>query len=203
MKETTIKPALLGGLIMLGAIPASQAADLQSGADARTLALTCAGCHGTNGSSLGPAAPTISGMHPDYFIDIMAGFADGEIYSTVMGRIARGYSEEEIELMAGYFHELPYVPANQAFDAELVETGRRLHDKYCEKCHMEGGTPVEDEEYYITAGQWLPYLKNAMADFREDRRPIERKMKRKLDRMLERDGEESLDALYAFYASQQ
>jgi len=203
MKENAIKPALVGGLMILFAMPSSNAGDLLEGAGARTLAMTCAGCHGTNGSSVGPAAPTIGGMHPEYFVDIMAGFAEDEIYSTVMGRIARGYTAAEIELMAGYFHEMPFVPADQAFDADLVATGQRLHEEYCEKCHMEGGTPVEGEEYYITGGQWIPYLKNAMADFRQDRRPIERKMKRKLEEMLERDGEESLDALYAFYASQQ
>jgi sulfide dehydrogenase cytochrome subunit len=203
MKEKVFGSALLGGLIILGAIPAGYASDLVEGANARTLAMTCAGCHGMNGASVGPAAPTIGGMHPDYFVDVMKGFAEDEIYSTVMGRIARGYTDEEIELMAGYFHEMRFIPAEQDFSAELVETGRRLHDEYCEKCHMEGGIRVEDEEYYITAGQWTPYLEHAMADFRQDRRPIERKMRRKLEQMLERDGEESLNALYAFYASRQ
>jgi len=142
-------------------------------------------------------------MHPDYFFDIMQWFAEEEVYSTVMGRIARGYTEEELEKMAAYFHDLPFVPAGQEFDPALAEEGRRLHDKYCKKCHAEGGTVLEDEEYYVTAGQWIPYLQNAMADFRQDRRPIERKMEKKLTRMLDREGEESLDALYNFYASQQ
>jgi sulfide dehydrogenase cytochrome subunit len=204
MTTLSIKPAVLGGLIVFGALPAaSHAVDLLEGADARMLAMTCAGCHGIEGSSVGPAAPTITGMHADYFIDVMEGFASDEIYSTIMGRIARGYTEEEIELMAEYFHDLPFVPAKQEFDAELAEEGRRLHDKYCEKCHAEGGKPLIDEEYYITDGQWTPYLEHAMEDFLEDRRPIERKMKRKLDQMFDREGESSLEALFAFYASQQ
>ncbi len=203
MKKTTIKPALLGALVILGAIPTSQASDLLEGAKARTLAMTCAGCHGAYGASVGPAAPSIGGMHPDYFIEVMEGFSSDEIYSTVMGRIARGYTQDEIELMAGYFHELPFIPAEQELNAELVDTGQRLHDTYCEKCHGEGGKPLIDEEYYITAGQWIPYLRNTMQDFREERRPIERRMQKKLDRMLEREGESSLEALFAFYASQQ
>jgi hypothetical protein len=40
-----------------------------------------------------------------------------------------------------------------------------------------------------------------MTDFREDRRILPKKMARKLDRMLETEGEESLAALYAFYAA--
>lgn len=203
MKKSTIKTAVLGGLMILGAVPTAQAGDLLDGADARTLAMTCAGCHGTDGTSAGPALPTIGGMYPDYFIEIMEGFANDEIYSTVMGRIARGYTEDEISLMADYFHERPFVAAKQPFNAELAEQGRRLHDKYCEKCHAEGGKPLVDEEYYVTAGQWIPYLENAMQDFREERRPIERKMKQQLDRMLQREGEASIEALVAFYASQQ
>jgi len=202
MRKIHQAPALLAAILFLGPA-AGQAEELQSGADARALALTCAGCHGTDGASAGPAAPSIGGMHPDYFFDIMQWFAEEEVYSTVMGRIARGYTEEELEKMAAYFHELPFVPAEQEFDPQLAEEGERLHEKYCSKCHAEGGTVLEDEEYYVTAGQWIPYLKNAMADFRQDRRPIERKMEKKLNRMLDREGEASLDALFSFYASQQ
>lgn len=203
MKKTTLTPTLLGGLMLLGIVSTSQADDLLDGAQARTLAMNCAGCHGTHGASAGPAAPSIGGMHPDYFIEVMDGFSSDEIYSTVMGRIARGYTREEIELMAGYFYELPFIPAQQEFNRELVDTGYRLHDKYCERCHGDGGKPLLDEEYYITAGQWIPYLRNAMQDFHEERRPIERRMKKNLDQMLEREGESSLEALFAFYASQQ
>lgn len=203
MKNKRPLPALLAGLVLLGPAGFSQADDLVSGADARTLAMTCAGCHGINGASVGPASPIISAMHPDYFIEIMEGFRDEEIYSTIMGRIAKGYTDEEIELMAEYFHEQPFATAPQEFDPELAEEGEDLHRRHCKKCHAEGGRPLEDEEYYILAGQWTPYLRAAMSDFREERRPIERKMKKQLDRLLEREGEEGLEALYAFFASQQ
>jgi sulfide dehydrogenase cytochrome subunit len=163
---------------------------------------TCAGCHGTNGNSVGPASPSISAMDPLVFVDMMIAFAEDETYSTIMGRIARGYTEEEYELMGEYLHQQAYEPAKQEFDQALVDQGAKLHDRYCEKCHIEGGKPVPDEEdYYILAGQWTPYLKNAMTDFQEDRRTMPKKMRRKLERMLEEDGDESLTALYAFYAA--
>ncbi|MBK1733042.1 c-type cytochrome [Thiococcus pfennigii] len=204
MLQTRRVAQLLTGLLSLAVGGLAQADDgLVSGADGRTLAQTCAGCHGTNGASVGPAMPSIGGMDSGYFVEVMQGFRDGEIYSTVMGRIAKGYSDEELEQMADYLHDKPFVPARQAFDAELVDEGRRLQKKYCEKCHADGGVVLEDEEYYILAGQWTPYLRNAMEDFREGRRPIERKMKTQLERMLKREGEESLEALYAFFASQQ
>jgi sulfide dehydrogenase cytochrome subunit len=119
-----------------------------------------------------------------------------------MGRIARGYTEEEYELMGEYLNKQTFEPAKQEFDQALVDKGAELHDKFCEKCHINGGKPVpEEEDYYILAGQWTPYLENAMTDFREDRRILPKKMARKLDRMLETEGEESLAALYAFYAA--
>ena len=61
------------------------------------LADTCAGCHGTDGASAGPASPIIAGMNAECFVDMMEGFRDDSIYSTIMGRIAKGYTDDEIE----------------------------------------------------------------------------------------------------------
>jgi sulfide dehydrogenase cytochrome subunit len=183
------------------------------------LASMCAGCHGTNGASVGPSAPIIAKSDKGVFVETMKGYKSGEIFSTVMGRIAKGYSDEEIEQMAVFFNEQKFVPAKQSFDEGLVKTGAKLHDKYCEKCHSEGGKPVvgtkkekggkdEDEDeggedYYLMAGQWTPYLKFTMSDFREERRPMPKKMGKQLAKLIEKDGDKGLDALWAYYASQQ
>ncbi|MEY6431963.1 c-type cytochrome [Thioalkalicoccus limnaeus] len=202
MKRRT-KLALYASILLFSTLNTAQAETLLSGADARTLAMTCAGCHGTDGASVGPASPTIGGMYRGYFIEIMEGFRSGEIYSTVMGRIARGYTDDEIELMADYFMSKPFVPAQQSYDRNLVPVGARLHDRYCERCHADGGIPLEDEEYFILAGQWTPYLEYAMEDFLADRRPIERRMKQELDRLMRREGPDGLQAIFAFYGSLQ
>ena len=188
----------------IGAIALGLSSAAGAGATAEMLAGACAGCHGEGGNSVGPAAPSIAAMDPVVFVDIMEAFKSGDTYSTIMGRIAKGYSSEDFEKMASYFHAQEYQPAKQPYDKALAEAGSKLHEKYCEKCHAEGGKPLVDEEdYNILAGQWVPYLKFAMSDFREERREMEKKMARKLEEMLERDGEESLEALYAYYASQQ
>jgi sulfide dehydrogenase cytochrome subunit len=200
MAKATMTTAFVGGVLALGLSAAAPASDdLPTG---KMLVDTCAGCHGTNGNSVGPASPTISAMDPLVFVDMMKAFAEDETYSTIMGRIARGYTDEELELMGEYLHGIAYQPAKQALDQGLVDKGAKLHDRYCEKCHIEGGKPVpEEEDYYILAGQWTPYLKNAMSDFQNDRREMPKKMRRKLDSMLEAEGEDSLTALYAFYAA--
>lgn len=202
MARNSKQLAILTGALALGI---SSAVSAGGTATASMLSNTCNGCHGMNGNSVGPASPSIAQMEKVAFYDTMKAFQSDEMYSTIMGRIARGYTDEELHLMAGHFAAQKFVPAKQEFDAAAAEKGAKLHDKYCEKCHEEGGKPLEgeDAEYSLLAGQWLPYLHNAMVDFREGHREMPKKMKKKLDKMLEKEGDEGLAAISAYYASQQ
>ncbi len=217
MAKAPTKVALIAGAVALALSSVPFAADepaapkLVSGATGSMLAETCAGCHGTDGVSAGPASPTIAGMYDESFVETMKGFQDGSIYSTVMGRIAKGYSEDEIKLMATHFAAREFKPAPQEFDVALADKGAKLHDKYCEKCHSEGGKALakeededdDDEEFNILAGQWVPYLQYAMEDFRADRREMPKKMRSKVDDLIKKAGDDGLKAVFAFYASQQ
>jgi sulfide dehydrogenase cytochrome subunit len=201
MAKQSLKLALAGGALALGLSSGVHAAEIAS---AKMLVDTCAGCHGTNGNSVGPASPSIAGMDPLVFVDMMTAFQNGDTYSTIMGRIARGYTEDELIAMGEYLKEQPFVPVKQDYDEALVADGEAYHEKFCSNCHEDGGKALADvEDYIILAGQWTPYLRYAMEDFRADRRMLPKKMGRKLDQMLEEQGDASLDALYAFYASQQ
>jgi len=201
MAKQMKKLALVGGALALGL---SSLVFAEDGPTGKMLVDTCAGCHGTNGNSVGPASPSISAMDPIVFVDTMVAFTNGDTYSTIMGRIAKGYTEEEFERMGEYLHKQQYIAAKQDYDESLVEEGAKLHDKYCEKCHIEGGKPVpEEEDYYILAGQWTPYLKYAMTDFEAERRIMPKKMSRKMEEMYENQGKDAMTALYAFWASQQ
>ena len=70
---------------------------LLTGASAKMLAETCEGCHGTGGNSMGPASPSIAGMSEDYLIEALTDYQSGDTRSTIMGRIMKGYTEDEIE----------------------------------------------------------------------------------------------------------
>lgn len=203
MAYTTLKKALLGALV-LSASSAAFAADekkpVMTGASAEMLANTCAGCHGTYGASAGPASPSLGGISSEYFKETMAGFASDEIKSTIMGRIAKGYSEEEIAQMGDYFAKQKFVPAKQSFDEAKAKKGAKLHDKYCEKCHAEGGTSAEDDSG-ILAGQLVPYLKYTLADFTAGDREMSKKMKKKVNALIKKEGDAGVDALMNFYAS--
>ena len=173
-----------------------------AGPSAEALSYTCAGCHGTNGQSMGPAAPTLAGMSQPVMVETMKGFKSGDINSTIMGRIAKGYTDEQFELMGEYFAKQPFTPADQPSDAKLAAKGAKLHDKYCEKCHSDGGTvemAVEDE-VGVLSGQWKPYLEYSMTDFVAGTRPMPKKMKKKLETMHKKEGDAGIKALLEFYA---
>jgi len=184
------------------ALAAGKKKELLSGAPAEVLAATCAGCHGPNGASGGPATPTISGFNSEYFVEVMKGFASGEVPSTIMGRIAKGYTDDEIKKMADYYAKLPFVPAKQSFDAALAKKGAKLHEKYCEKCHAEGGKKPE-EDSGILAGQWMPYVSYTMHDFASGKREMTKKMKKKVKKLMAKEGEKGMQALMHYWASQQ
>ncbi len=168
---------------------------------ASMLANTCVGCHGPNGSSLGPASPTIAGMSKDNFIEIMTAYQSGERPATVMTRIAKGYTNEEIELMADFFSKQKFVRQKQKYDSGKAKLGKKLHKKYCEKCHEKGGSSAEDDAG-ILAGQWEPYLRYSMEDFTKNGRKMEKKMKKKMGALQKEYGDKGIDALINYYASQ-
>ncbi len=172
-----------------------------AGASGALLASTCEGCHGTDGNSNGPATPSIAGMSEDYLVEAMEEFRDGDTRSTIMGRIAKGYTDEEIGLMAGHYAGLTFEKAGQKAHHRTIAKGEDLHNTYCEKCHNDAGSDPSDDSG-ILSGQWVPYLKYTMADFRSGERDISRKMKKKLDQLLASEGESGLDAVISYYGSQ-
>ncbi len=191
------------GLIVFSSALSSVYADASAGTpSAIMLANTCAGCHGTRGSSVGPASPTIAGISYDYFIETMEAYQSGERPSTIMTRIAMGYNEKEIELMAGYFSKQSFVRLPQEHDGNAARRGKKLHKKYCDKCHEEGGRSAEDDAG-ILAGQWEPYLRFTMEDFTSGKRPMEKKMKKRMNKLDKAHGQAGIDDLVHFYASQQ
>jgi len=85
-------------LAFLVALPAAAEVEKR----ARSLASTCAACHGTDGKSVGGTA-VLAGMDKAEFVKQMTSFKSGQRKVTVMHQHARGYSDEEIEKMAAYF----------------------------------------------------------------------------------------------------
>ncbi len=174
---------------------------LLRGASAEMLVNACTGCHGENGISSGPSIPTIAGMSSVYLVRTLQGFKRDKIPSTVMGRIAKGYTTEEFEKMGDYFYQRIFIPAKQEADVVKAKKGEALHRKHCERCHSESGTVSEDEAGLLK-GQWKSYLSNQLMDFQNKDRKAPRKMTKRLKRIYKKYGAEGFVALVEYYASQ-
>ncbi len=68
---------------------------------------TCSGCHGTNGAAVNAIIPPLAGKDQAQFIQTMIAYREGERRGTIMNRVARAYSDEEIEAMAAFFASFP------------------------------------------------------------------------------------------------
>ena len=62
-------------------------------------AVSCSGCHPASAAGKTPVPPII-GRKPDEIIAAMLAFRSGERPTTVMGRIAKGFSDDEIRAIA-------------------------------------------------------------------------------------------------------
>ena len=87
-----------------GSKSAKRAPALQSESSPRgqILSLSCASCHGTDGKSAG-IIPSINGFSAEYIETALKGFKTGARPSTVMSRHAKGYTDDELKLIAEYF----------------------------------------------------------------------------------------------------
>lgn len=164
------------------------------------LAAPCAGCHGTDGTSVGMASPTIAGLPKDYFNEAMFGFKTDTKPATVMGRIAKGYDDKQTEALAAYFAAKPFGrPGGQAIDAARLAKGRELADKYCQKCHENEGRDADGVG--VLAGQKLVYMQFSVADFLGGKREMDKRQKARFEELVKDHGPAAFTDILHYYAN--
>lgn len=67
------------------------------------LAHTCAACHGTQGRLGDESFMPLAGLPVDQFVNTMMAFREGKRPATLMGHVARGFSDAELRAMGMYF----------------------------------------------------------------------------------------------------
>jgi len=187
------------GLLIAGLLAAAfVGADEPDGA---MLGHTCAGCHGTYGVSEGQA-PVIGGMSKSFIRKAMHDYRSGERHSTIMARLARGYSDEEIAAMAGFFADQEWVSADEDLDPKEVKRGKELHTtRGCVGCHGPKGISSSPLTPRL-AGQYSEYLEIQMDYYRDPDTAVPSEGIA-MRGMLSGMSDEDVAALAAFYASQQ
>ena len=206
MKSNSRILAVLGAITLLNGLLVTDAA----AADIATLIQPCEDCHGKDGVSQESNIPTIAGNSSTLIVYALESFRDktwpcedvkypagahkGETSS--MCKSAENLSDDDMESIADYYSEKPFVRAKQSFDAELAKTGKGIHELHCRKCHEDGGSSPEDDAG-ILAGQWTPYLEEQFEQYSSGKRPMPEKMKPKFEELSQDD----IKALIQFYAS--
>ena len=102
LRSPTVACVLAAASAMAGAQPAAAPLAL------RSLAATCAQCHGTDGRPVpGSLVPALAGRPADDTARQMQAFRSGSASGTVMPQLAKGYSEAQVRSLAAYFAAQP------------------------------------------------------------------------------------------------
>lgn len=97
-----MKPALHILPWLIAAFAAAGVAHAEEDLRGYMLASSCAACHGTDGKSP-DAIPTLYGKTADFIVKNLKEFKSGARSGTMMPRLAKGYSDEEIERIGAWF----------------------------------------------------------------------------------------------------
>lgn len=207
MMKSFLACALLASGALSGAFVASPA----QAAEVSRLAATCAGCHGAGGASTEKSVPIIGGLSSEYIHSVLVDFKTGDrkncVETTVrsgarkgtktdMCRIAKELSPGDMKRIAAFYAGKKFVRAKQVSDEDLARKGKAIFSQDCEKCHSEGGSAAADDAG-ILAGQWKPYLRAQLDDYRSGKRAMPDKMAQKLQKLTPLD----IDALVEYFGS--
>lgn len=96
---------LIGGLSLsiLAFGSTVSAADIKAG---KAKAATCAGCHGVAGISMIPTYPNLAGQKAPYTAKQLRAFRDKTRKDPVMGGLAAGLTDADIENLAAFYASL-------------------------------------------------------------------------------------------------
>lgn len=71
----------------------------------RSLAASCANCHGTMGIAE-PGNESLAGANKEDMLKKMMDFKTGKKPATIMHQLSKGYTDEQLSALAGYFSSL-------------------------------------------------------------------------------------------------
>lgn len=208
MNTRYLKGLALVSALMFGTLATGFAA----AADTNKLVEVCANCHGKGGASSEPNVPIIGGYSTEFLVNNLKAYKNKDRdcpeteyrtgskkgTKTDMCKMVGELGDDDMKNIAQYYSKQKFVRAKQKFDAELARKGKEIHEMSCEKCHSEGGSVAKDDAGMM-AGQWMPYLRQAIEEFNSGKRPIAKKMKLKMED-LNRD---DFEALVNYYGSMQ
>lgn len=95
---------LAGPVLSLACLPALAQTATPDALYIRSLAATCANCHGTNGVAVaGSNVGSLAGLDAAYIKAQMTAFKTGARPATIMHQLSKGFSDEQVNTLATYF----------------------------------------------------------------------------------------------------
>jgi cytochrome c553 len=92
--------AFIAGLVLCGSAVSLFAAEAPPGA------ASCSGCHAAK-AGVDTPVPRLSGQDATAMVAAMQAYRSGQRPATVMDRIAKGFSDDEIKAIAAWFSAQP------------------------------------------------------------------------------------------------
>lgn len=83
--------------------PAPTPASNPNPVPASVMAHSCAACHGTNGQLGDEFFKPLAGMPVQQFVRTMTDFREGQRQSTLMGHVAKGFTDADFQAMGEFF----------------------------------------------------------------------------------------------------
>ncbi len=90
------------GLVASAAVQAADKVPAAAPAPFPYFVANCFNCHGTEGR-INSAIPAIAGRDREYLAEALKAFKAGTKQATIMHQLAKGYTDEEIAVLADYF----------------------------------------------------------------------------------------------------
>jgi cytochrome c553 len=157
----------------------------------KTAAGACAGCHGDQGVSTNPAAPSLAGQDAQYLAAATKAYKDGTRDDATMKGLVASLDAGAIQNLAAFFRAQQPQQANVRKPLTTVEWTQR-----CDRCHGVSGNSI-DPRTPALAGQRVDYLKKVLDAYRTGVRKSPQ-----MAAMSAVLSEEDVDKLAAYYARQ-
>ncbi|WUR13003.1 c-type cytochrome [[Empedobacter] haloabium] len=108
-------------LLLAASAPVAAAGPISEGA---RLAATCTACHSTTPVQ-GNALPPLAGQSQEALLASLRAFKAGTRPATIMTQLAKGYTDEQLALIAAWFAEAPVTGSHP-----------RVSDPWMGACHL-------------------------------------------------------------------
>jgi len=103
--KITMKLLIPITLLIIGLLLVATAHAGDAGAG-KAKSVTCAGCHGVNGTSSSPLYPNLAGQHEQYLVKAITAYRAGERTDPTMKAMATPLTDADISNLAAFFSSL-------------------------------------------------------------------------------------------------